>query len=155
MATRREFLLNCSALAATAALAPTGALAARPQSRHVHLDDISASGFAAQLNTRFVLRDAAGNSATLVLASVEPFVTGAGVASVSGGAPYENFSLFFVGDVSRPLRQGTYAFEHTELGQFEMFIVPVGRSNEVSFVCQAAFARPMNPAHARGGIHTR
>jgi hypothetical protein len=153
MATRREFLLNCSALAATAALAPAGALAARPRSRHVHLDDISVSAFATQLNTRFLVRDAAGAVMALVLASVEPFDSGADAAPMIAGAPFENFSLYFVGDSS--LRQGTYSFEHTEIGQFELFVVPVGRSNEISFVCQAVFARPVNPALARRGTHTR
>ncbi len=43
------------------------------------------------------------------------------------GARFECFSLVFKGPVGRMLRQGTYRFEHRQLGGFDLFIVPVGQ----------------------------
>ncbi len=43
------------------------------------------------------------------------------------GANFECFSLVFKGPADRLLRQGTYRFEHRQLGGFDLFIVPVGQ----------------------------
>jgi hypothetical protein len=45
-----------------------------------------------------------------------------------GGAQaqqYESFSLLFHGAQSQPLGQGTYSFDHPEVGTFALFIVPI------------------------------
>jgi uncharacterized protein DUF6916 len=42
----------------------------------------------------------------------------------------EGFMLSFTGGPSTGLAQGTYLFEHDGLGQFQLFIVPEGRSPE-------------------------
>src|SRR5207247_2391138 len=101
MSTRREFLLNCAALAATAALAPATALATGPRLRDVSLENISAGVLAQQLNTYFIARDNPGGAVALQLAAVQPSETGHGetVSAAAAGEPYESFSLFFVGDV--------------------------------------------------------
>ena len=39
----------------------------------------------------------------------------------------EVFSLEFHGPVDNPLPQGEYRFEHPDVGDFALFIVPVGR----------------------------
>jgi hypothetical protein len=51
---------------------------------------------------------------------------------VGGGAnpqQYENFSLLFHGAQSQPLGQGTYSFEHPQIGSFDLFIVPIAAEN--------------------------
>jgi hypothetical protein len=53
---------------------------------------------------------------------------------------YENFSLFFDGPADHPLPQRIYAFEHERLGQFDLFIVPIGNERG-RFQYQAVFNR--------------
>ena len=43
------------------------------------------------------------------------------------GASGEAFSLLFTGPETRWLPQGTYGFEHDRIGNFQLFIVPVGK----------------------------
>lgn len=140
MSTRREFLLHCSALAATAALGPTTTLAARPRLREVGLDNLSVEAFAGRLNTVFVARDQAGGAVALRLGLVDLGNEAAGAAPAPDAQ--EKFSLLFTGDSSQPLPQNTYIFEHPQLGRFEMFIVPVGRANEQCCAYEAVFDRP-------------
>ena len=50
------------------------------------------------------------------------------------------FSLLFRGPAGRPLTQGTYRFEHGQLGSFSLFIVPMvldqgGQGYEAIFNC--------------------
>lgn len=40
------------------------------------------------------------------------------------------FSLLFLGPAATELPQAIYRFEHEDLGPFEIFIVPVGRSGD-------------------------
>lgn len=55
----------------------------------------------------------------------------------SGG---ESFSLVFQGPLDRMLAQGTYMFEHEQLGVFPLFIVPIGTS-EGDVLYEAVFNR--------------
>ncbi len=50
------------------------------------------------------------------------------VSEKSVSANYERFSLIFHGPSEHFLHQAIYKFEHSNMGEFEMFIVPVGRS---------------------------
>ena len=52
----------------------------------------------------------------------------------------ERFSVLFRGPLDRGLQQGSYSFEHEELGTFELFIVPISRQED-GFVYEAAFNR--------------
>jgi len=50
------------------------------------------------------------------------------------------FSLLFRGPADRPLGQGTYRFEHSRIGSFSLFIVPMvsgegAQDYEVIFNC--------------------
>ena len=49
-----------------------------------------------------------------------------GLIQVKSHAPVkgEHFTLRFAGPSSQPLAQGTFRFDHAELGVFEMMIVP-------------------------------
>lgn len=51
----------------------------------------------------------------------------------------EQFSLTFRGKKGQSLDQGTYQFEHRQLGQFSLFIVPSGQPNQSTYY-QAAFS---------------
>jgi hypothetical protein len=54
----------------------------------------------------------------------------------------EQFSLLFLGPMSSPLGQGTYAFLHPKMGRQELFIVPIGpRDGKMAY--EAVFARPI------------
>lgn len=48
------------------------------------------------------------------------------------------FSLLFVGPSTNFLHQHTYKFHHEVIGDFELFIVPVGERQE-GFIYQAIF----------------
>jgi len=52
----------------------------------------------------------------------------------------EQFSLLFLGPMSSPLRQGTYAFFHPKMGRQEIFIVPIG-PQDGKMAYEAVFAR--------------
>ena len=145
MSTRREFLLNCSALLASASFAPTAALAARPRLHEVSLDQMSAAAFGNLLNTWFIVRDNSRIQTALQLAALEPADSS---TEVMTGNRLESFSLFFTGDASQPLRQNTYFFEHASMGRFAMFIVPVGPRNESRCLYEAIFNRS-GPESAR------
>ncbi len=49
-----------------------------------------------------------------------------------------SFSLFFTGPGDRALAQGTYKFEHSDLGHFPLFIVP-GRRQRGEQTYEAVF----------------
>ena len=52
----------------------------------------------------------------------------------------ENFSLLFRGPLDRFLPQRMYSFEQEQFGQFDLFIVPIGRDAE-GFQYEAFFNR--------------
>jgi len=58
----------------------------------------------------------------------------------------EKFSLIFTGGLDRPLQQGTHAFEHAELGAFELFITPVISQRQDHRLYQAVINRETGPA---------
>jgi len=60
------------------------------------------------------------------------------------GAEYENFSLLFHGPGTRLLPQATYHFAHEQTGEFDLFIVPIAKEQEV-FHYQAIFNRLVRP----------
>ena len=90
------------------------------------------------LHTRFRIHRAASVACELELVQVLP---GRSEGKPGGAGPrYENFSLLFAGPANQFLAQGTYAFEHEQLGNFDLFIVPVAREQD-SVQYQAVFNR--------------
>ena len=77
------------------------------------------AAFAAQLGTAFEVSGAA-EAVALQLDTVHP---PAGDASATGPS---SFSLVFLGDAVLRLGQGTHLFSHAQLGEFALFIVPLG-----------------------------
>lgn len=83
------------------------------------------------LNTTFRLRLAGAADINLVLTEVS-------VGQET--ARQEQFALLFQGPNEFILRQGIYSFTHDAIGDFELFIVPVGQdSNGVAY--EAVFNR--------------
>lgn len=127
MTSRRTFIRGCAALAASAAVVPALLISRREA-------DIGLETFGALLNSRFVARKGEGETQTLMLVGVD------GVR--------EAFSVLFRGDAACPLAQDTYRFAHKQLGEFEMFIVPVGRSDRSDCYYEAVFNQaPMNESY--------
>ena len=102
------------------------------------LGEIAFGTFAAQVHSRFLLRQANGESQSLKLIEAEMVSSADDVAGDQG---VERFSLLFRGDAARPLGQNTYSFEHARLGCFEMFIVPIGREDRNHCHYEAVFNR--------------
>ena len=95
----------------------------------VPLETLTLAKFSSLVRTHFLVRRAPPHeSVQLELVQVTP-----GGTAAKGGAQvqqFESFALLFHGAQSQPLGQGTYSFEHPQLGTFELFIVPVAAENE-------------------------
>jgi len=115
--------------------------------REVSLGDVSFGALAAQINSRFLVRDANGAVQALELVEAELASGNGGFTSDEG---VESFSLQFRGDATRPLEQNTYIFEHPGIGRFEMFIVPIGREDRMGCCYEAIFNRPPPESRVRG-----
>lgn len=86
------------------------------------LEELSHAHFAAQVQTKFRVWINPQNAVELELTEVT-------AARIHGGrnASYENFALNFAGPAVPLLPQRIYRFESAALGEFELFIVPVGQ----------------------------
>lgn len=92
--------------------------------------ELSKALFQQNLNTRFQFRDEAGEH---VLELVE-------VSGESNSPKFEYFSLVFRGESNKVLAQRTYQAQHDAMGAFDLFITPIGRS-EQGTMYQAVFNR--------------
>ena len=69
------------------------------------------------------------------------------MSQVSGTGPnsVHSFSVIFEASRGVPIPQGTYRFEHAELGPFPLFVVPIGvHGDRVRY--EAVFTGPPPPA---------
>jgi hypothetical protein len=107
------------------------------------LQDATAPLFLQHLNTSFAVRSADGTCVRLVLAEVSE-------RPVTNNV--EQFSLIFHAPACAALRDGTHVFQHPVLGEFNLFIVPVGPPNLRRTVYQACFSRHLSPRHASDPI---
>jgi hypothetical protein len=118
--------VGCSTLTVAAGLAPATVLASPLRTRNVPLEGISLEKFATCRGSNFrVLRP---NAVVVGLRLVEVAPWQPVYPRMSGGEDSQNekFSLMFQGVDGQALDQDTYLFEHTGIGQFAMFIVPIG-----------------------------
>jgi uncharacterized protein DUF6916 len=97
-----------------------------------HLQDATARVFLPHVHTSFTVRAADGTVAPFVL---EHVVERRVVKNV------EQFSLIFHAAAGTTIADGTHAFRHPTLGDFDLFIVPVGASNSECRRYQACFSR--------------
>ena len=86
------------------------------------LDKLNHAAFAGQLNQVFRLRL---ESDALALELIEAKELGQG--GEDGGR--RAFSLLFRGPAEPLLDQGTFSLEHGEMGELELFLVPIGRDD--------------------------
>jgi len=122
-------LLDTSAQSASTTPAAAGA--------GVQMASPVAERFRQQLNTSFAVHSGDGARVQLVLAKVlESPIT----------KNVEQFSLIFQAPAGTGMPHGTYAFEHFALGDFDLFIVPVGAPNRRRTLYQACFSRHLSPS---------
>ena len=87
--------------------------------------------FSKHVNTRF--RVAAEPPLELELTEVKGYLGGANEQT-----GMERFSVFFDGPGDQVLRQAIYPLEHEAMGAFELFLVPVGKT-ERGYQYEAVF----------------
>jgi len=87
--------------------------------------------FAAQLNTKFRVQIDETNAVDLVLAEV---------SELKSTARQEQFAIVFHGPLDGFLGQGLREFEHDEMGEFDLFLVPIGKDDN-SYSYEAVFNR--------------
>jgi hypothetical protein len=109
--------------------------------RDIGLNDPSAAMFRRHLNTTFRVRMCQDAHVRLILARVED---GPACADI------DQFSLLFHGPAAADLLHGTYAFRHSQLGAFDLFIAPIGVPDRRRSVYEACFSRLVRSA----GEHT-
>ena len=78
--------------------------------------------FAKHLNTKFRVNLDLPQPVELELVEVKGYQN---KAEEQGGM--ERFSAFFSGPSNVPLEQRTYPLQHEQMGEFELFLVPIGR----------------------------
>ena len=87
--------------------------------------------FAAQLSKTFRVQIDETNTMDLVLADV---------SELKSSARQEQFAIVFHGPLEVFLGQGLRQFEHDEMGQFNLFLVPIGKDDN-SYSYEAVFNR--------------
>jgi hypothetical protein len=117
-----------SAAAAVFTNEPAGISHAAP----FQVQDATARAFLPHVHTSFTVRTADGTVAPFVL---EHVVERRAVKNV------EQFSLIFHAPAGTAIADGTHAFRHATLGDFNLFIVPVGASNPERRRYEACFSR--------------
>jgi hypothetical protein len=86
------------------------------------LENFSLATFAEHVGDGFQLQMTGAELVSLSLTQAKPLGNEAG-NSASGRAP---FSLEFSGPATPVFPQATYRFHHATIGEFDMFIVPLG-----------------------------
>ncbi len=89
--------------------------------------------FSQHLNTKFRVNVDAPKPVELELVEVKGYES---KLNEQGGL--ERFSVFFSGPANFLLPQYTYTLTHEKMGEFEIFLVPVGRG-EAGFRYEAVF----------------
>ena len=140
--TRRQFLAGCSTLTLAAAASPTMALGLSFPRQTASLDSIGFAHFATQLGTVFRVWPNPQQALGMILVEAQPLPLNLPEARWAPDAQNEKFSLIFQGPEEFPLEQDTYLFEHSGLGRFPMFIVPVATRSGRDAFYEAIFNRP-------------
>ena len=122
MATSRRDFLKKGSLVALAAGVPLS-LAEKAIGKEALASSsgfgLSKAAFQAQINTNFLINEAASKRAVKLVAVEDLPQT----RKFGGGK--EGFSLLFRGDPTLALKQNTYLIEHDRLGIFSFLLVPI------------------------------
>ena len=148
---RGSFLKICGAAVAALLGSPVDVrsiltLGGRPSAAAIvggtqNLQDACASLFREHLHTTFTIRSGGGAGTPLVLARVTERLPGTGV---------EQFSLIFRGPGGAAIPEGTHLLRHAALGDFDLFIAPIGASSVWRSVYEACFSRRVRSETERG-----
>jgi hypothetical protein len=103
-------------------------------------DQLTVETFWAHLKTNFSICLDAGRRLEFELVEVASSKRHSPGSSTGGAPAHHSFSLLFKGPDNQFLPQGNYLFEQTQIGQFELFLVPVGREAG-SFLYEVIFNR--------------
>lgn len=99
------------------------------------LEELTEEAFSAQLNTTFQVE--ALPAQTVEIKLVEVLGASNGMPTVDG---QERFGLYFTGPGDSFLQQQTYLMRHEQLGDLEIFLVPIAREAD-GFRYEAIFNR--------------
>jgi hypothetical protein len=99
------------------------------------LEKLKRTTFAKHINSEFHVHDPAAQPFPLKLIQVVP---------CAKTAQSEAFSLLFQGPVAHFIPQGIHKINHVQLGEVDLFLVPVGK-NEHGFEYEAVFNRLIKP----------
>ena len=105
------------------------------------MEQIGLEDFARQLNSPFLVHTER-SSVKLVLIEVQAAPVFPSDSPHAEDAQNEKFTLRFRGAPGSPPAQDTYWFEHQRIGNFAMFIVPIGCLDERHCYYEAIFNRP-------------
>jgi hypothetical protein len=95
------------------------------------IENLTKEIFAESVNTKFRVYSEPSNAIEIELVQL--------IEGVSTPT-HEQFSLLFRGPQNHFLPQMTYHVEHDKLGEFDLFLVPVGKAQE-DFQYEAVFNR--------------
>lgn len=100
------------------------------------LQELTLNDFSPHLGSKFKLRLDSGQCLEMELAEATPL-------SMSGARPVHlaqrnAFSIVFLAPPDAPLAQQIYQLEHEVMGEFAIFLVPVGRT-AAGLKCEAIF----------------
>ena len=88
---------------------------------------LTADEFSKHVNTNFRATLDAETKADLELVEVKTYTS-----KHEEQSGMERFSIYFTGPANPLLLQKLYAFQHDEMGEFEVFLVPLSRNEEGS-----------------------
>jgi len=111
----------------------------------VPLDQLSLEKLSALVQTKFRVHLDAARQVEFDLVEATACRGNPDDGAAAGGLRQESFSLLFQGPPTPLLPQQTYRFEHDQIGEFDLFIVPVGR-DAVAIQYQVVFNRLRQPA---------
>ena len=137
---RRQFAVDC-ALLAVAALIPQSGLGSTLSNRDVSLHELDLATFTEYLNSAFLVRPSQGRTVKFQLVKAQSQPWRAGRSNLSAPVVGESFSLIFRGRGESALPEGTYDFQHGEIGRFSMFISPAGVIEGEERCYRAVFSR--------------
>ena len=95
------------------------------------LETFGVSTFSGHINTSFIIVDDSAKGVELKLDEVVDHGESRGQVQ---------FALRFIGPLETPIMQSTYRIRHEQLGEMNLFLVPIGREHG-GFVYEAYFNR--------------
>ncbi|HLX94816.1 MAG TPA: hypothetical protein VKU37_03650 [Verrucomicrobiae bacterium] len=142
MPTRRQFLINCSTLTLAAGFVPAAFFSKSVRADGLSRNRIGFDVFRDNTGSIFTVHAETAAATRLKLMVAERYQAADPGAHIAPDARNENFSVLFRRTAGPMLPQNTYVFEHSDLGRFPLFIVPVRVGQDPGHDCyEAVFNR--------------